>query len=239
MGGVLSEAEPVLWYSFNVREAQVIELKTGQVGSTDTKIGLYDQAGNLLAVNEDTPFNKNSDYTSLILRECDQGNYFLAVAGYDAAFGEGFAVSGGNIYAPAFTVSVRAIVPATVPALAGALEVGAPGLVGALSVAEPVLWYSLDLPAGAPVMLKVLTTNPTNATSGQSIGLFDRWTGTSIASADGAEMVASGLVWGDGGEYIVGVAGQGASFDGAFSVQSEVAGTFEFIVSADVSADAG
>lgn len=230
---MLSEEEPVLWYSFSVSEAQAIEMKTGQVGSTDTKIGLYDQAGNLLAVNEDTPLNQSRDYTSLIRRECDQGTYFLAVAGNSAEFGAGFAVSGGDIYKPAFTVSVRAIVPATVPALAGALAVGAPGLVGALPVAEPVQWYSLDLSAGESVNLRVLTTS---ATSGQSIGLFDRWTGASIASADGYPEVEENVLWRylERGEYIVCVAGQGASFDGAFSVQSAVAGPFEFVVSAEI-----
>jgi len=84
------------WYSFTITGRQVIDIYTmpGDIG--DTELGLYTDAGALIATNDDGGPG-GGYYSGLMAQDLAAGEYYLAVAGYNATFGAaGWAVTGGT-----------------------------------------------------------------------------------------------------------------------------------------------
>ena len=80
----------------------VSELKLDTFGtpnSTDTEIALYNHEGTLLGANDDIdPPNRHSE---LVFDDLQPGTYYLAVAGYNTTFSDGFLIQQtGNLFTP-------------------------------------------------------------------------------------------------------------------------------------------
>lgn len=102
--GNLAAVGDVDWYTFTA-EGGVMDFYTGPADPSeieDTEIGIYDMAGALVATNDDGgPFGDGIDgfYSGLMGMTLPAGDYYIAVAAYNSAFGlAGWAVTGGEDY---------------------------------------------------------------------------------------------------------------------------------------------
>ena len=102
----------------------------------DTEIGLYDADGFLVASNDDT-----GGLQSQIIESLGEGTYYLALGGYNTAFGGALFDASGGTSTGNYALSVT----------------NTPGAAGALGDGE-IAWFSFDItPEPASLLLLVLS----------------------------------------------------------------------------------
>lgn len=94
----IAATDGVLWFQFTIGDGTTCDFWTEAADPNpinDTEIGLYNSLGALVADNDDGGPG-GGYYSGLMGQELAGGTYYLAVAGYDSSFYEGFDVTGGT-----------------------------------------------------------------------------------------------------------------------------------------------
>ena len=82
-------------------------LTGGQFGNEDTEIALFNSLGNVIASNDDLNGNLWSDIR--VTTGLAAGDYYVAAAAYNLAFGAGFSATAGDAGSPTGNIKLTVI----------------------------------------------------------------------------------------------------------------------------------